>query len=56
MIAPSDRVVCILTGHELKDPNVTVGYHSDNSGAFANRPIVVENDLDQIIAALRKFS
>ena len=29
VIAPGDRVVCILTGHELKDPTVTVGYHSD---------------------------
>ncbi len=28
VIAPSDRVVCILTGHQLKDPNVTVAYHS----------------------------
>ncbi len=83
MIAPSDRVVCILTGHELKDPNVTVDYHSDadhstanhsaashsadsgksdktpaeaSSPRFANRPIVVENDLEQIIAALRKFA
>jgi threonine synthase len=56
VIAPGDRVVCILTGHELKDPTVTVGYHADDSGKFANRPIVVENDLDQIIAALRKFS
>src|SRR5205085_5646573 len=28
LIAPSDQVVCILTGHELKDPNVTVKYHT----------------------------
>ena len=27
IIAASDRVVCILTGHILKDPDVTVGYH-----------------------------
>ncbi len=61
LIAPSDRVVCILTGHGLKDPNVTVAYHSAESGSgtpsrFANRPIVVENDLDRIIAALRQFA
>nr|WP_254053271.1 pyridoxal-phosphate dependent enzyme [Singulisphaera sp. GP187] len=24
IIAPSDRVVCILTGHQLKDPTATV--------------------------------
>jgi threonine synthase len=56
LIAPSDRVVCILTGHELKDPNVTVNYHSSAGARLANRPIVVENDLDRIIAALSKFA
>lgn len=59
VIAADDRVVCILTGHGLKDPNATVGYHSGEggraAGRFANRPIVVENDLEQIIAALHKF-
>jgi threonine synthase len=60
VIAPSDRVVCIVTGHGLKDPNATVAYHADagagDSGRFANRPIVVENDLERIIAMLRKFA
>jgi threonine synthase len=28
LIKPTDRVVCILTGHQLKDPDVTVGYHT----------------------------
>lgn len=27
-IKPDERVVCILTGHQLKDPDVTVGYHT----------------------------
>jgi len=54
------NVVCILTGHELKDPNSTVAYHAGErrgtaAGRFANQPIVVENDLEQIIAALHKF-
>jgi len=67
-IAPSDRVVCILTGHQLKDPNVTVAYHSSNQGqldsslsehgvehvAHANSPLSVENDLDRIVALLRR--
>lgn len=66
VIAPSDRVVCILTGHQLKDPTATVAYHSADAALFAeqlgsrgvrtaefaNRPVVVENDLQQIIAAL----
>ena len=28
VIAPGERVVCILTGHQLKDPTATVAYHS----------------------------
>jgi threonine synthase len=64
LIAPSDRVVCILTGHQLKDPSTTVAYHSGDteqlarlgvqSAAHANRPIVVENNLERIIEALGK--
>jgi threonine synthase len=43
VIKPDDRVVCVLTGHQLKDPDVTVGYHtgrkvkSDESAAKAGR-------------------
>ena len=67
VIAPSDRVVCILTGHQLKDPTVTVAYHtpqaessrnllSENAiatTAYANEPIVIENDYDKILTAVR---
>ncbi len=28
VIKPTDRVACVLTGHQLKDPDVTVGYHT----------------------------
>jgi len=28
VISPDDRVVCVLTGHVLKDPGVSVDYHS----------------------------
>jgi len=62
-IAADDRVVCVLTGHALKDPDVTVAYHSDDPGASskmppgyrldparpANRPIRTANDLEQIV-------
>jgi len=68
VIAPSDRVVCILTGHQLKDPDATVAYHSGNkalfaeklgtrgveSAAWANSPIVVENNLRKIIEVLEQ--
>ncbi len=43
------RVACVLTGHALKDPNVTVNYHKDMQGQFSNPPQEVENDLDKII-------
>ncbi|TWU65001.1 MULTISPECIES: threonine synthase [Crateriforma] len=68
VIAPSDRVVCVLTGHELKDPNATVAYHAGDQemfdkvlgsrgvteAKFGNGSVAVENDLDKIIEAIRK--
>ncbi len=68
VIAPSDRVVCILTGHQLKDPDATVAYHSGNQAMFeeklatrgvetaqyANSPIIVENHLQRIIEVLER--
>jgi threonine synthase len=70
VIAASDRVVCILTGHQLKDPTATVAYHSTDQGlfdqvlgsrgvhraGFANRPVVVANDLDDIIRTIALYS
>ncbi|MFO0951104.1 MAG: hypothetical protein U0835_08130 [Isosphaeraceae bacterium] len=66
VIAPGDRVVCVLTGHQLKDPTATVAYHGTDeanfqkvlgsrgvrTAEFANRPVVVANDLDEIIRAI----
>ncbi len=51
------RVVCVLTGHALKDPDATVTYHAgDKSGAgrgqLSNQPIRVANDLDAICRAI----
>ncbi len=31
---PDDRVVCILTGHQLKDPTATVAYHTTDQEQF----------------------
>jgi threonine synthase len=70
VIARSDRVVCILTGHQLKDPTATVAYHSADQAqfdqvlaargvhraGFANRPIVVANDLDDIIRSIALYT
>ena len=53
VIEPGQDVVCILTGHELKDPDRTVAYHvGDHPGERANPPVQVEDDLEAIIAAL----
>jgi threonine synthase len=70
VIAPSDRVVCILTGHQLKDPTATVAYHGTDQdnfekvlgsrgvrrAGFANRPVAVPNDLDDIIRTIALYS
>ncbi|MFV1992218.1 MAG: pyridoxal-phosphate dependent enzyme, partial [Acidimicrobiales bacterium] len=62
VIAPSDRVVCILTGHQLKDPTATVNYHTaveaksyDRTGRSANAPILVPNDFGRIMEIIRQF-
>jgi len=70
IIAPDDRVVCILTGHLLKDPVATVAYHGTDQkqfdsvlgsrgvrrATFANRPVVVANDLEEIIRAIQLYA
>jgi threonine synthase len=70
VIAPSETVVCILTGHQLKDPTATVAYHGSDQehfekvlgsrgvrrAGFANRPVVVANDLDDIIRTIALYS
>ncbi len=48
-IGKDEEVACVLTGHQLKDPNVTVNYHKDKQGPFSNPPIEAPNDLDEII-------
>ena len=53
VIAKDERVACVLTGHPLKDPNVTVNYHKDSQGEFSNPPTEVANDLDEIIKLIK---
>ena len=66
IIGKSERAVCIVTGHQLKSADATVGYHSlhgeELSKAFsdfnisknpyANPPVQVKNDLEEILRAL----
>ena len=49
IIDPDATVACVLTGHQLKDPDITVKYHKDKMGPFSNPPVEAPNDLDQII-------
>jgi len=53
VISPDEKVVCILTGHQLKDPNATVNYHIEQQGSFSNRPVEVENDIEAIVREMR---
>ena len=39
LIRPTDRVACILTGHVLKDPDVTVSYHTGLDAKAAKQPL-----------------
>jgi threonine synthase len=70
VIDAGERVVCVLTGHQLKDPTATVAYHSTDQktfdevlgqrgvrrAAFANRAVQVSNDLEEIIKAIQLYS
>jgi threonine synthase len=70
VIGRDEQVVCILTGHQLKDPTATVAYHTTDQqqfnsvlgsrgvkrAAFANRAVAVSNDLDEIIKAIQLYS
>jgi threonine synthase len=70
VIGPDERVVCILTGHQLKDPTATVAYHTSDPKtfdetlgrrgvrrvAFANRAVQVPNDLDEIVKAIELYA
>lgn len=66
VIGPRETIACVLTGHVLKDPDVTVGYHtglnmkaaavdlgaSKPTGRVSNPPIKVADDLDAILQAM----
>ena len=58
-IDPDSSVCGILTGHLLKDPDVVVGYHTGDldgiEARYANAPISVPDDLDAILAELRRI-
>lgn len=64
VIAASDVVACVLTGHQLKDAAATLLYHSPDSSeelarygikrrSFGKPPVRVPNDIDKILGVVR---
>jgi threonine synthase len=53
VIGAEQSVACVLTGHALKDPDVTVNYHKQSQSQFSNPPAEVANDLDKIIEMIK---
>lgn len=70
VISPDERVVCVLTGHVLKDPDATVAYHAGDQklfeeklgkrgvrrASYANRAVQVPNALDEIVKAIELYA
>jgi threonine synthase len=56
VIAPGARVVAVLTGHVLKDPDMLLRYHveTDPPPAGANRPLEIEADLREVAKAIER--
>ena len=66
VIAKGERVACVITGHQLKAASATVGYHSLHGedlvhefgkygvreNKYANHPVPVKNDLNEILRVL----
>jgi len=54
VIHPDEKVVGILTGNILKDPDAVVGYHKDTlqemgiNGTYANSPVSVKSDMQSV--------
>ena len=62
VIGPGERVACVLTGHLLKAPQATIGYHAKDGSLekygikatrFSNSPVKVPNDIEKILEAVK---
>jgi len=57
-IYKGERVVCILTGNILKDPDTTISYHMDDTyeaKEYVNRPEVVGNGVDDVRQTIESY-
>ncbi|MEO8285536.1 MAG: threonine synthase [Chloroflexota bacterium] len=58
VIDKDQRVVCILTGNILKDPDTTISYHMDDTGdakRYVNQPVVVGSDIDDVRRTIESY-
>ncbi len=59
IISPDEKVVGILTGNVLKDPDAVIGYHKDElqgkgiKGTYANAPLLIKAELEAVKEALK---
>ena len=55
-VKPADRVVAVLTGHILKDPDLLLRYHQemDPPPPGANRPIEIDADIREVERVLQQ--
>ena len=58
-IQPGERVVLVLTGHTLKDPEYTIDFHKDllatglaEADPYRKPPLVLEANEDVVLRAL----
>ena len=60
VIQPDEKVVGILTGNLLKDPDAVIGYHQDQLrekhiiGTFGNRPMLISPTVEAVKQALHR--
>ncbi|MFM9959245.1 MAG: threonine synthase [Phycisphaerales bacterium] len=56
VIGPDEKIVCILTGHVLKDSDSTAKYHQGKLPGFttahANAPVVCDAGIDSVLRAI----
>jgi threonine synthase len=53
-IGTDEVVVGILTGHMLKDVKAIVDYHFDPKNRYANTPLTVEPDINEVLDLIEK--
>ena len=53
VIQPGQRVVAVLTGHLLKDPDTTLRYHAGElGGSRTNPPVTIAPTLEALAAVV----